>query len=697
MTLAIGIDIGGTFTDFVLEAPSLDGPRRHTLKLATTPTQPERAVLDGVRLLLASAGARIGDVSRLVHGTTLATNALIERRGARTAFLTTAGFRDVLVTGNESRAAQYELFYRKPTPLVPRRWRLPVGGRIGAQGQELAPLDEAAVIAHAAEMRAGGIESIAVGYLHAYAAPAHERRTGEILADLLPDIPVSLSCEVSPEIREYERFCTTVANAYVRPVMAAYLARLQDGLRAQGLRVPVLLMLSSGGLATVATAMRFPVRLLESGPAGGAVFASRIARHLGIERALAFDMGGTTAKLCLLDDGEPRRDSVFEVDRSYRFAKGSGMPVRVPVIELVEIGAGGGSIARVDPTGRLRVGPESAGAEPGPACFGRGGTQPTVTDANLALGRLDPERFGGGRVHLDAAAAIAALCRVSDAAPMRTAGIMIEVVEAAMAAAARVHAAERGAGLEDRVLIAFGGGAPLHAIRLAALLGVRRVIVPPDAGVGSALGFLWATPSYQAVRGFPRRLEQVDSADIAGVLDALADQAMRIVRPALPAATPCVVRRAAQLRYRGQGQDVTVPLSDDAPDATDIADRFVAAYQALYGAPIPGVGIDVIALSVTVSAPPTPADLAVEPAVAHQPRQLRERAVWSADAPMPTRWGVFDRAQLGPGACVTAPVLVLEAGTTTAVPAGWTLHVDGSGMMIIDRDAPATVLTASAA
>jgi len=697
MTLAIGIDIGGTFTDFVLEQSSQDGVRRHTLKLPTTPAEPDRAVLEGVRLLLASAGAEMGDISRLVHGTTLATNALIERRGARTAFLTTAGFRDVLVTGNESRAAQYELFYRKPSPLVPRRWRLPVGGRMGARGQELAKLDEAAVIAHAADMRAGGIESIAVGYLHAYAAPAHELRTREILADLLPDVPISLSCEVSPEIREYERFCTTVANAYVRPVLASYLARLRDGLRSEGMRVPLLLMLSSGGLATVETAMRFPVRLLESGPAGGAVFASHIARQLGIDRALAFDMGGTTAKLCLLDDGEPRRDSVFEVDRSYRFAKGSGMPVRVPVIELVEIGAGGGSIARVDSTGRLRVGPESAGAEPGPACFGRGGTQPTVTDANLALGRLDPTRFSGGRMHLDAEASFAALRGLSDAAPVRNAGAMIEVVEAAMATAARVHAAERGAGLEDRVLIAFGGGAPLHAVRLAALLGVRRVVVPPEAGVGSALGFLWATPSFEAVRGFPRRLEQLDGQELAAALDALTEQAMRIVAPALPPATSCIVRRTAQLRYRGQGQDVTVSLSDDAWEAADIADRFVAAYRALYGAPIPGVGIDMIAVSVTVSAPPAPSDPAVENADAHHPRPAMERPVWSADAPLPTNWSVFDRARLGTGACLTAPLLVLESGTTTAVPAGWTVCVDGRGMMIIERDAASAVLTASAA
>ncbi|WP_431285782.1 hydantoinase/oxoprolinase family protein [Humitalea sp. 24SJ18S-53] len=684
MSLGIGIDIGGTFTDFALEWRRDDNLLRHTLKLPTTTRAPEKAVLEGLPQLLAMAGATPGDVTRLVHGTTLATNALIERRGARTAFLTTEGFRDVLATGNESRAAQYELFYRKPAPLVPRRWRLPVGGRIGAAGQVLAPLDEAVIIRHAADMAAGGIESVAVGYLHAYAAPAQERRTRELLATVLPGVPVSLSCEVSPEIREYERFCTTVANAYVQPIVAAYLRRLEAGLRAQGFGVAMLLMLSSGGLATVETAMRFPVRLLESGPAGGAVFAARIARDAGLPRALAFDMGGTTAKLCLLEDGVPRTDRVFEVDRTYRFAKGSGMPVRVPVVELVEIGAGGGSIARVDATGRLAVGPESAGSEPGPACFARGGTAPTVSDANLVLGRLAAEGFAGGRMRLDAAAAGAALLTLApDRAAADLAVAVTEVVESAMAAAARVHAAERGAGLEDRVLVAFGGGAPLHALRLARRLGVTRVIVPAGAGVGSAFGFLWANPSYEAVRGYPGAVAALDMPALEAAFLALAAEAEAVVAPALAAGAALQTRRSAQLRYRGQGQEVSVPLPADAPSVAMLEAAFLAAYTAQYGAPIPGVGVELVAIAVTVSGPPEASAMAPSKPVAQAVHGVATRWMRDPDGGA-MQCPVLARDALVAGAHAVGPLLVVEDATTTVIPAGCTLHVDARGHLVID-------------
>lgn len=685
MSLSIGIDIGGTFTDFALEWQRGDTLLRRTLKLPTTPRAPEQAVLDGLPQLLGEVGALPRDVTRLVHGTTLATNALIERRGARTAFLTTEGFRDVLATGNESRAAQYELFYRKPAPLVPRRWRLPVGGRIGAAGQELAPLDVTAIARHAADMQAGGIESIAVGYLHAYAAPAHERRTRDLLAALLPGVPVSLSSEVSPEIREYERFCTTVANAYVQPIVSAYLSRLQQGLRAQGFTVAMLLMLSSGGLATVETTMRFPVRLLESGPAGGAVFAARIARDAALPRALAFDMGGTTAKLCLLEDGVPRTDRVFEVDRSYRFAKGSGMPVRVPVVELVEIGAGGGSIARVDATGRVAVGPESAGSEPGPACFGRGGHAPTVSDANLVLGRLAAAGFAGGRMTLDGAAAQAALLSLApDRAADDLAITVSEVVEAGMAAAARVHAAERGAGLEDRVLIAFGGGAPLHALRLARRLGVTRVIIPDGAGVGSAFGFLWATPSYEAVRGHPGAVAALDMFALEAAFLALTDEATRVVTPALPPGAPQRIRRTAQLRYRGQGQEVSAPLPLETPNAAMLEAAFLEAYATQYGAPIPGVAVDLVAIAVTVSGPPEASRPIPIPSTVPAAPSTTTRSLRDPDGGAAFPCPVLRRDALLPGAIAEGPLLVVEDATTTVIPAGCTLRVDARGHLVID-------------
>jgi N-methylhydantoinase A len=690
MTVSVGIDIGGSFTDFALEqtAPG-QAVTRHTLKTPTTRDAPEQAVLDGLPRLLALAAVAPAAITRLIHGTTLATNALIERRGARTAFLTTDGFRDVLATGNESRAAQYDLFYRKRSPLVSRRWRLPVGGRLGARGQELRPLDMAAIAAHAADMAQGGIQSIAVGYLHAYAAADHEQRTRDLLDRLLPDIPVSLSCEVSPEIREYERFCTTVANAYVQPAVSSYLSRLQSGLRGMGVAAPMLLMLSDGGLATVETAMRFPVRLLESGPAGGAVFAGRVAQELGLGQALAFDMGGTTAKLCLLANGAPRTDRVFEVDRTHRFAKGSGMPVRVPVVELVEIGAGGGSIAHVDATGRLRVGPESAGSAPGPACFGRGGVLPTVTDANLVLGALDPVAFAGGTLPLDEGAAREAMTTLSPGqSATALARSVTAVVEAAMAAAARVHAAERGAGLADRVMIAFGGGAPLHALRVARLLGVRQVVIPPGAGVGSALGFLWAIPSYEAVRGFPRPVSAIDPAEFGAAYAALQAEASAVVAAALPSGAPLVAKRTAQLRYRGQGQEVTTTLPDGVVDPSVIEAAFIAAYTQHYGTPIPGVAAELVAIGVSVSGPPHEGAPGLEepPPGTAVPDTLRAVHESGSD-----HWPVFDRGRLAPGSMARGPLLVTEAETTSVIPQDCTMRVDARGNLVISLALPVAV------
>ncbi|MFQ3623667.1 MAG: hydantoinase/oxoprolinase family protein, partial [Acetobacteraceae bacterium] len=401
MTARLAVDIGGTFTDLALEA----GGRRWTAKVLTTPAAPERGVLDGVGRVLAEAGIAPSDLELMIHGTTLATNAIIERKGAKTALVTTDGFRDVLALGNEARYDQYDLQIVLPEPLVPRRLRLPVPERLDNEGRVLRPLDEEAVRALVPLLRREGVEAVAIGFLHAFVNPAHERRARDLLAEALPGVPVSLSSEVSPEMREWERFSTTVANAYVQPLMSRYLTRLEEALRGLGLRCPLLLMLSGGGLCTVETACRFPIRLVESGPAGGAIFAAAVARAAGLDRVLSYDMGGTTAKVCLIDDGRPQASRSFEVARVGRFKKGSGLPLRIPVIEMVEIGAGGGSIAHVDALGRIAVGPESAGADPGPACYGRGGTRPTVTDANLLLGRYDPARFAGGRLPLDPARA----------------------------------------------------------------------------------------------------------------------------------------------------------------------------------------------------------------------------------------------------------------------------------------------------
>ncbi|HXT82309.1 MAG TPA: hydantoinase/oxoprolinase family protein, partial [Acetobacteraceae bacterium] len=508
----LAVDIGGTFTDLALEH---DG-KRTTVKVLTTPAEPERGVMDGVRTVLATAGVAASAIAIIIHGTTLATNAIIERKGARTALLTTEGFRDVIAMGNESRYDQYDLNIVLPEPLVPRHLRLPVPERLDNTGKTLRSLDEEAVRALVPLLRREQVQSIAVGLLHAFVNPAHEQRVRAILADELPDVPVSLSSEVSPEMREWERFSTTVANAYVQPMMARYLRRLEADMRGVGIAAPLFLMMSGGGLTTIETACRFPIRLVESGPAGGAIFSAHIARECGLAQVLSFDMGGTTAKICLIDGYKPQTARTFEVARVGRFRKGSGLPLRIPVIEMVEIGAGGGSLAHVDTMGRIGVGPESAGADPGPACYGHGGTHPAVTDANLSLGRYDPSRFAGGSIALDVGAAHNALLadvgsKLGLTAEMAALGV-VEMVDENMANAARVHAIESGKDVRARTLIAFGGAAPLHAARVAVKLGIGRVLIPANAGVGSAVGLLRAPVAYEIVRGRLIRLSEFDAA-----------------------------------------------------------------------------------------------------------------------------------------------------------------------------------------
>ncbi len=486
----LAADIGGTFTDIVLE----DGPKRWSGKVLTTTHAPELGVIEGLRLVLAESGLKPQDIGVFIHGTTLATNALIERKGARTAFITTEGFRDIVEQGYEKRFDHYDLMIDRPVPLVPRTLRLEVKERLSADGDVLVPLDESSLKTLAEKITAEGVKAVAIGFLHAYAHDAHEKRVREVLAKLLPqDVSICISSEVAPEIREYERFSTTIANAYVRPLMASYLYRLRDQLKEMELTAPLFLMMSGGGLTTLETAARFPIRLVESGPAGGAILASQIAAECNLPEVLSFDMGGTTAKICLLTDGEPERARKFEIARAYRDMKGSGIPVRIPVIEMVEIGAGGGSIARVDKLSRITVGPDSAGSTPGPVCYGRGGVEPAVTDANLALGKIDPAYFAGGKIALDEAAAKAALqknigTKLGIDGFWPAAGVT-EIVEENMANAARVHAIERGRDIAACTMIAFGGGAPLHACRLAEKVGVTSIIVPKGAGVGSAIGF----------------------------------------------------------------------------------------------------------------------------------------------------------------------------------------------------------------
>ncbi len=682
----LAVDIGGTFTDLALE----HGGGRRTAKVLTTGAEPERGVLEGVASILRGAGLGPADVGILVHGTTLATNAIIERKGARTALVTTQGFRDVLALGNESRYDQYDLDITLPEPLVPRHLRLAVPERLDNTGAVLLPLNEAAVEGLVPVLRQEDVQSVAVGFLHSFVNPAHERRVRDILGHALPDLPVSLSSEVSPEMREWERFSTAAANAYVQPMIAGYLARLQAGLLDMGLRAPVFLMLSGGGLTTIDTACRFPIRLVESGPAGGAIFAADIARQCGLDRVLSFDMGGTTAKVCLIDDGQPQSSRTFEVARVGRFKRGSGLPLRIPVIEMVEIGAGGGSIAAVDALGRIAVGPESAGAEPGPACYGRGGERPAVTDANLLLGRYDPERFAGGTMRLHADAAEGAM-RAAVGTPLGIGAGMaalgvVEMVDENMANAARVHAIESGKTYAGRTLIAFGGGGPVHGCRVAEKVGIDRVLVPSGAGVGSAIGFLRAPVGYEVVRSLYQRLGRFDAAAVDALLTGMAREAEAVV--ALGGfGAPTRQTRLAYMRYVGQGHEIPVALPPGRLDEAEVAGlraAFDAEYSRFYDRPVPGSDVEVMSYAVTVATVPDAAPAATAPDAV--PGSVRTQQVRDTATGEVSAWTVHDRTTLAPGQVVPGPAIIAEDETSTLVGPGWRATVDPRGYLDLVRE-----------
>jgi N-methylhydantoinase A len=679
----LAVDIGGTFTDVAVETED----ERWTGKVLTTPHAPELGVLDGVRQVLAKAGLAPADIALVIHGTTLATNAVIERKGARTALLTTEGFRDVLALGNESRYDQYDLNIELPQPLVPRRWRLPVPERLDNTGKVLIPLDEAAVARHVAFLRAEGVEAVAIGFLHGFVNPAHERAAAAIVQRLWPEVPVSLASEVSPEMREWERFSTTVANAYVQPLMASYLKRLEVGLRAAGLGCPLFMMLSGGGLTTLETAARFPIRLVESGPAGGAIFSAHVARQRGLAEVLSFDMGGTTAKICLIDGFKPQASRTFEVARVGRFKKGSGLPLRIPVIEMVEIGAGGGSIAAVDGMGRITVGPESAGADPGPACYGRGGARPAVTDANLALGRYDPVAFAGGALRLypdHARTALAAEVggKLGLSADMAALGV-VEMVDENMANAARVHAIESGKGYDGRTLIAFGGGGPVHGYRVAEKVGIRRMLVPSGAGVGSAIGFLRAPVAYEVVKSLYQRFATFDAAAVNGLLAGMAAEARAVVAEGAFGA-PVEEARIAYMRYVGQGHEiaVTLPARDLTPaDIPAIRAAYDTEYSRFYDRPVPGSDVEVMSFAVTVATVTEAVAPAAAVDAAAPPPPIRVQQVRDTVSGEVADWAIYDRAAMAPGATVAGPCIVAEAETSTLVGPGWTCRMDGLGYL----------------
>ncbi|MBO9456997.1 hydantoinase/oxoprolinase family protein [Paracoccus sp. R12_1] len=682
--IRLGADIGGTFTDIALD---LRGSIFST-KVLTNYTAPEQAILDGIEIVTRDAGIPPSDIDIIIHGTTLATNALIERRGARTVLITTEGFRDVIEMRTENRFEQYDLSLVLPAPLIPREDRFTVKGRISAQGEELQALDEAALEQIARTIKAQDFGAVAIGFIHSYMNGAHEQRAREILLRHL-DLPISISSEVSPQMREFERFNTVCANAYVRPQMASYLARLQDRLKDMGATCPVFMIHSGGGLVSVETAAEFPVRLVESGPAGGAIFAADVARRFDLDRVVSYDMGGTTAKICLIEDFQPQTARSFEVARTYRFCKGSGMPISIPVIEMIEIGAGGGSIAWVDDMGRIQTGPESAASEPGPACYQRGGERPAITDADLVLGKLDPDNFAGGKIRLSTENARNAISRdVGNSLHLDATAAafgIVEVVDENMANAARVHAVENGKNVSDNTMIAFGGAAPLHAARLCEKLGIDRCLIPQGAGVGSAIGFLKAPFGYEAVGSQIATLSGFDINRLNTMLDGLKATAEGFVR----AGTEGDISRevVAFMRYAGQGWEIPVAMPDrhfTAQDRPMIEEAFKARYAQFFGRAVDGPEIEFVTFS--VKAQDIRPDVARvhlvqdgTPTAVPGTRQVFDPA--SGDA---QETAIVPRESLSAGQRVTGPAVIVERETSTVVtsPFDAVIQTDGTILML---------------
>ena len=695
-SIRLAADIGGTFTDIALEA----GGQLHTAKILTTPFEPAAAVIEGIRKVLLDASLAPQDVEIFVHGTTLATNALIERKGARTALLTTAGMRDSVEIAHENRFEQYDLAMVRPDPLVPRDLRIGIPERLASNGSVLQALDEAAVAAAVEKLKASDIESVAVGFLHSYINSDHEVRTADLISARWPEVSVSMSSDVCPEIREYERFSTTCANAYIQPLVTKYLTDLEARRHSLGMKCPMLLMQSGGGLGTLEDALKFPVRLVESGPAGGALLSAEIARSFDIEKALSFDMGGTTAKLCIINNGQPRTSREFEVGREYRFLAGSGLPLRLPVIEMVEIGAGGSSIASLDELGRIAVGPRSAGSEPGPACYGRGGLHPTVTDADVALGRILSEGFSAGDLDFskdEALASIRANLVNPDGFDVETAAFGIsETVDENMASAGRVHAIEQGCDITDGTLIAFGGAAPLHAVRVAEKLGIREILVPSGAGVGSAIGFLHAPASHENVRTRYMRLGELIVSELAAMLNEMLAEAELIVRRA---AGDAYLTKSAKafMRYEGQGHEITVDLdlaeifSSPPPDSAHLQkvleEAFVEEYRRLYGREITGLGVETLSWVATVSSIPEVSQPEVWEEPPTEPTDHATTRTLDPGTGAATDTAVIPRQDLK-GHRIDGPALITEDQTTTFIPENYRASLTASGHLRIQRQDP---------
>jgi len=683
----LAVDIGGTFTDIAIAR----GGEILTSKTLTTHERPVEGVLRGIEFAMAQSREDPAGFASVIHGTTLATNALIERRGARVGAITTEGFRDILEIGYERRYDQYDMYLEKQDMIVPRDRVFGITQRCDVNGEVLQDLDMASVERAIDGLLEQQVESIALCLLHSYKNPQHEKRVAEAIRRRAPKIPISLSSEVSPEVREFDRMCTTVANAYIQPLMAGYLAELESSLRAEGFECPLFLITSGGGMTTLDTALRFPIRLVESGPSGGAILAAGIARQRDIANVLSFDMGGTTAKVCLIEEQAPRSSRSFEIGRAERFIKGSGLPVRIPVIEMIEIGAGGGSIASVDELGRLRVGPMSASSDPGPACYARGGDAPTVTDSDLLLGYIDPARFAEGRFALNSELSQGAIdttiARALDATVYTAADGISQMVDEAMANAARMHAVEQGKNLADCSMIAFGGNGPLHAARVAEKIGVREIIVPVNPSVGSAVGFLSAPVTYEIVRSHYALVRNMPCDSINALLSDIEAEATAIVQLGAPG-DRLKVTRTAFMRYAGQGHEIEIdiPPGDITADSLGgLVAQFEAEYVRLFGRVVPEMEIEVMNWSVVVSnTQPAPAPLTgLDAARSAKPGGSRRLFLGQQEGWVDA--AVYQRSELAPGDRLDGPALIVEPQTTSYVSGAFSAMIDSVGNIVMSR------------
>jgi N-methylhydantoinase A len=688
-SLSLAIDIGGTFTDIVLHSHEDGLVFSH--KELTTPQDPTEGAIRGIAKLFEREGIAGHRVSRVIHATTLFTNALIERRGAKTGLITTAGFRDTLELRREFKYDLYDLFIEIPEALIPRELCLEVAERTRPGGVVDLALNESDVLDAGRTLVQRGVESVAVCFLHAYANPAHEGRTKELLEQHFPQLYVSISSEVAPQIREYERTSTTAANAYIRPMADRYLRSLADRLKTLGIGCPLLMMLSNGGFTHAEEACRYPVQLLESGPAAGAIAAAYFSKRSGTANVLAFDMGGTTAKLSVVENNQPLIAYQFEAARERRFAQGSGIPINISTVELIEIGAGGGSIAHLDSLNLLKVGPRSAGSQPGPACYQRGGHQPTVTDANLLMGYLDPETFAGGTMKLSRDAAALSIDPL--AAPLqmemeKIADGILAVVNENMASAARVHVAEGGHDVTKFALLLTGGGGPLHGCDVARRLGIDRVICPPAAGVASALGLLMAPARIDRVSSIARGLRDTTPSELETLFVALEGDAARVMEETLGASARFRFERAADIRFLGQGFEIVTPLPEGPFGAGTFAQvraGFVELYRRVFAHVPPVEEIELINLRVAAIETLTERPVRFDGAGREAWKiGVASRDVWDATSGKRRRLKVLARDALEPGQDLIGPIVLEDASSTLMIPEGAVARCDASGNVIVD-------------